>query len=84
MTEAIMHPVPSETTVTQEVSSLSTEMRRYFHRNGDAFLMIALSVGAMFVNRLILRRELKRLQFQVEIFPDDSWGDYGVQRFDDD
>lgn len=84
MSEAIIHPVPSETTVTEDASSLFGHLRRYFHRNGDAFLALTLAGVAIVINRAVLRHELKRLTFNVEIFPDDEWGDYGNRHFDED
>lgn len=84
MSEAIVHPIPSETTIVEDATSLAGSIKRYFHRNGDAFLAMALTMGAIAVNRSILRHELKRLNFNVEIYPDDEWGDYGNARFDED
>lgn len=84
MTEATIHPIPSETTVHEDVSTLAQDFKRYFHRNGDAFLMLTLTTVGIMMNRVILRRELRRLSFNVEIFPDDAWGDYGNSHFDED
>lgn len=84
MAEAVVHTVPSETTFVEDASTIGQDFRRYFHRNGDAFLAISLTLGAILLNRMILRRELKRLSFNVEIFPDDVWGDYGTSILNDD
>lgn len=83
MTEATVHALPAETTITEDVSNLMTDLKRYFHRNGDAFLMLGLTAASLLANRAILRRELKRLSFNIELYPDDEWGDYGNDRFDD-
>lgn len=83
MTEAHIHPVPSDTTVVEDATSLFGHFKRYFHRNGDAFLAMTLTGVAILINRAVLRHELRRLTFNVEIFPDDAWGDYGNDRFDD-
>lgn len=84
MAEAVLHPIPSETTVVEDASSLFGEVGRYFRRNKHVFVIIATTIGGVFVNRIILRREIRNLHFNVEVHSlDDDWGDYGLRYTDD-
>lgn len=84
MSEAVLHPVPSETHVREDLSHIYSDYRRFITRNRDVIITSLISLGALFVQRAMLRQELRRLNFAVEIFPEDEWGDYGNSRFDED
>lgn len=70
MAEAIVHPVPSETTIIEDTRDLASTMKRFYYNNREVVLITTVIGVALLINRRMLRKELKRLNFEVEVFGD--------------
>lgn len=73
MNEATFTVAPSETTIVEDVHNIIDDTRSFVHRNRDVLLVIGAVGISMFIIRGILRKELKRLSFNVEVFPFDQF-----------
>lgn len=78
MSEATIHTLPSETTITEDLSRLGDDTKRFFARNRNTAIVVLAIGTAILINRSILRRELRRLNFSVDVFPYDM-GDLGEE-----
>lgn len=70
MNDAFVHPVPSETTLVDDTRDLATTLHRFYRRNREVVLITTVIGASLVLNRRMLRRELKRLNFVVEVFGD--------------
>lgn len=77
MAEAIVHPIPSSTTVAEDLTSVVGEANSFIRRNQDV-VIVCVAIGvALLLGRTIVRRELKHIQFNINIpdFLPDGLGD---------
>lgn len=65
----VIHTLPAETTVSEDLGSLYSDYRLFYHRNRDVVIIVGAIGVALLINRAILRRELRRLNFTAEFFP---------------
>lgn len=70
MTDAHVHTVPAETTVVEDTRELVTSLRAFYSKNREIVLVTTVIGLSLFITRRMLRRELKRLNFVVEVFGD--------------
>lgn len=68
MNDAHVHPVPADTTVVEDTRELVTSLRTYYTKNREIVLITTVIGLSLYVTRRMLRRELKRLNFVVEVF----------------
>lgn len=73
-TEAIIQPIPSSTTVTEDLTSFVSETNSFIRRNQDV-VIVCVAIGvALLLGRTIIRRELKHINFTInlpDVFPDE-------------
>lgn len=67
----VIHTLPAETTVTEDLVTLYDDARTFYHRNRDVIIIVSVIGVSLIINRAILRRELRRLNFTAEFFPYD-------------
>lgn len=65
----VIHTLPAETTVSEDLQSVYVDYKRFYHRNRDVLIVVGAIGVALLINRAILRRELRRLNFTAEFFP---------------
>lgn len=70
MNDAYAHGVPSETTVLEDTRDLARSMRLFYANNREIVLITTVIGLSILVNRRMLRKELKRLNFSIEVFGD--------------
>lgn len=70
MSEATIHTIPTEVSIVEDIHTVFDDVKTSYHRNRDVCIMVGVTIGALFVYRAILRRELKRLQFTIEVLGD--------------
>lgn len=68
MNDAHVHTIPADTTVVEDTRELVTSLRTYYAKNRDIVLIASVIGLSLLVTRRMLRRELKRLNFVVEVF----------------
>lgn len=66
-TEAIVHPVLAATTVTEQRNDLTHQAHEFFDRNHTVISVAAVLGLSLFLTRALVRRELTRLKFVVEV-----------------
>lgn len=70
MSEATVHPVLAATTVSEQTRDLAQGLKDFYERHHVAVSVAGLLLVGMFVNRALIRRELTRLKFSVEVVAD--------------
>lgn len=70
MSEAIVTPVLASTTVTEEARDLQLALRQFYERHHTPIVIVGVIIAGAVLNRSIIRRELKRLHFAVEVIAD--------------
>lgn len=83
MSGTYVHPTPSETTFVEDAKEVRVFFRRFYERNHTAIISTVVLGVSTILTRVMLRRELKRIHFAVEIFPDDQFDPYDDQLFND-
>lgn len=78
MTEAVMHAVPAETSITEDVRTLYDDTRTFVYRHRDVIIVVTAIGVSLLISRTIIRRELKRLNFSVDIYPGDGFDEYDL------
>lgn len=73
--EAVVHPVLSATTVTEQTNDLTQQVKEFFDRNHTCISVAAVLGVSLFLTRAIVRRELTRLKFIVEVVSDSDFMD---------
>lgn len=68
--EALVQPVLAATTVSEQSRDLVQNMREFYDRNHVAISIAAVFAVSVFINRALVRRELTRLRFAVELIPE--------------
>lgn len=68
MSDAIVHPVLASTTVTEEARDFVVDLKKFYQRHNVPLGVGVVLVLSAFLNRSLLRRELTRLHFAVEVF----------------
>lgn len=81
--EAIVHPVLSATTVTEQTNDLTQQVREFYDRNHTAISIAALLGVSLFLTRAVVRRELTRLKFIVEVISEPEFSELDGYTFDD-
>lgn len=71
----VIHTIPSETTISEDITTVLDDLRVFYHNNRDLCLIVGAVATAVLLNRSILRRELKRLSFSAEFYPFDMIDD---------
>lgn len=65
-----MHPILAATTVSEQAKDLAQGMRDFYEKHHTVIGVAGIVVLGMFINRALIRRELTRLKFSVEVFAD--------------
>lgn len=73
--EAVVHPVLAATTVTEQTNDLTQQVKEFFDRNHTSITVAAVLGISLFLTRAIVRRELTRLKFIVEVVSDTDFVD---------
>lgn len=68
MSDTSEHMVAS-VTVDEVVESASVVSQRFYQKNRDIILIVGVVLVVLWINKRSLRSELKRLNFNVEVFP---------------
>lgn len=74
MAEAIVQPIPSSTTVTEDLTSFVSETNSFIRRNQDVVVVVVAIGVALLLGRTIIRRELKHIKFNINLpdsFPEE-------------
>lgn len=69
MTEATMRTVPAETSITEDMRTLLDDARTFYHRNRDVIVIMGGLGVSLLIARSMMRRELKRLNFTIDVYP---------------
>lgn len=72
MSDPVIHTIPSEVSISADIQNLFDDTKAFVHRNRDLCIIIGVIGITVVLNRSMLRRELRRLQFTAEFFPYDS------------
>jgi hypothetical protein len=56
--------------VEEQTENILTTAQQFYRNNRDAILIIGVMALTLWINKRSLRRELKRLNFTVEVYPD--------------
>lgn len=75
MSEAVVHPILSATTVSEQSHDLTQQAKEFYDRNHTVISVAAVLGISIFLTRSIVRRELTRLRFVVEVVSDPDFGD---------
>lgn len=75
--EATVHPVLAATTISEQSRDLAQGVREFYDRHHVPIAVAGLLLVGMFINRALIRRELTRLKFSVEVFSDGDLVDLG-------
>lgn len=67
----VIHTIPADTTVSEDLGAVYLDYKQFYHRNRDVIIIVGAIGVALLINRAILRRELRRLNFTAEFFPYD-------------
>lgn len=67
-----IHTVPADTTISEDLTSVFDDAKRFYDENKGVVLVIGAIAVSILINRSILRRELRRLNFTAEFFPYDE------------
>lgn len=78
MADAVMRTVPAETSITEDVKTLVDDARAFVHRNRDVLIVVSALGVSLLINRAIMRRELKRLNFTIDVYPSDGFDEYDL------
>lgn len=70
MSEAIVHPVLAATTVTEQAHDVTQQVKDFYDRNHTVIAVTAVLAVSLVLTRAIVRRELTRLKFIVEVVSD--------------
>jgi hypothetical protein len=65
--EAVVHPVLASTTVVEQSHDLTQQVRDFYDRNHTVISVAGVLALSLFLTRSIVRRELTRLKFIVEV-----------------
>lgn len=76
MTEATMRTVPAETSITEDMRTLLDDTRAFYHRNRDVIVIVGAIGISLLISRSIIRRELKRLNFTIDVYPGTGVDEY--------
>lgn len=67
MAELNVHPIPSSTSITEDLTSVVGEANSFIRRNQDV-VIVCVAIGvALLLGRTIVRRELKHINFSINI-----------------
>lgn len=77
MTELHAHPVPAETTIVDDSRTLLRSIVYFYDRNRVVLAVTGVIAVSLLVNRAMMRRELRHLNFAIDIYPDGSVGEDG-------
>lgn len=69
MSEAIVHTIPGESNINEEVHTAVDHLRMFISRNRDVLIVLTGLAVSQYLVRSMFRRELTRLRFNVEVFP---------------
>ena len=69
-TKATVHPILASTTVFEQTNDVTQKVRNFYDRNHTIISIAAVLGLSMVLTRSIVRRELTRLKFIVEIVSD--------------
>lgn len=67
--EAIVHTIPATGNLVEEAHSVADHLREFTRKNRDVLISLVGLVVLHYSIRGMFRRELTRLQFNVEVFP---------------
>lgn len=73
--EAVIHPVLASTTVTEQTQDLTQQFKDFYDRNHTVISVAGVLTLSLFLTRSIVRRELTRLKFIVEVVSDPDYMD---------
>lgn len=80
-TEALIHPVLSSTTVAEQTSDVIQQIKEFYDRNHTTLSVAAVLAASLFLTRVIVRHELTRLHFIVDVISDSDFTD--LESFDE-
>lgn len=75
-------PIPSDTSLAEDSRNFARSTTDFFDKHRAALTGTGIAVLTLFVNRAIMRRELKHINFAIDVYPggslidedDQSWG----------
>lgn len=73
--EAIVRPVLAATTVVEQTNDFGQQLREFYDRNHTLITVTCVLAVSGFLTRTIVRRELTRLKFIVEVVADPEYPD---------
>lgn len=76
-TEAMVRPVLSATTITEQASDLTQQVKEFYDRNHTSISVAAILAVTVFLTRSIVRHELTRLSFIVDVVSEPDFIDLG-------
>ncbi len=69
MSEAVAHIIPNNSNAVEDAHTFLDHLRKFAQKNRDVLTVLTGIGVSMYVSRSMFRRELTRLQFNVEVFP---------------
>ena len=78
-TDALPTPEPMLASVHAETYNIpkTTAVKMFLRRNQNTIILLGAAAGMLWVNRILIRRDIKHINFTAEFYPDWMYDDEG-------